>query len=199
MGSRSSREGSHQFHASWYVSVRVEILKCENGRVSSHTRMPGSSPVKVVVSLVRFFRTRNAVIHKWVSWDVIVGDIWVIYGFGGKCQVFVRRRDLKTGRVKKMHEAIYLINPIIELQIVLWIVIFISQLLRASWETVGSVLCTWNMDESEVKEKDRDNPAIGTISGFISIPLIYHTLTSTIKFWTPIKYIFSERRAWKRP
>ena len=64
------------------------------------------------------------------------------------------------GRVKKMYEAIYLINPVIELLIILRVIVIISQLLRASREAVGSVPHTWNMDESKVKEKDRDDPVV---------------------------------------
>ena len=67
------------------------------------------------------------------------------------------------GRVKKMHEAIYFIDPIIvELQIILQVVVVISQLLGALQEAVWSVPHTWNMDESKVKEKDRDDPAVDT-------------------------------------
>ena len=40
--------------------------------------------------------------------------------------------------------------------------------------------------------------ADGTMSGFNNIPLIYHTSTSTIRFWMPIRYIFSKCSAWKR-
>ena len=41
--------------------------------------------------------------------------------------------------------------------------------------------------------------AIGVISGFNNIPLIYLTSTSTIKFQMPIRYIFGKCSAWKRP
>ena len=64
------------------------------------------------------------------------------------------------GRVKKMHEAIYLIDPVIELWIILRVVFIISRLPRMSQEAVGSMPHTWNMDKSKVKEKDRDDPAI---------------------------------------
>ena len=101
-------------------------------------------------------------ICKWVSRNRVVGDIWFVYGFSGECRVFVGKSDLKTGRVKKMHEAIYPIDPIIKLRIILLVVVVISWLPRASQEAVGSVPRTWNMDEGKVKEKDRDrdNPAI---------------------------------------
>ena len=63
-------------------------------------------------------------------------------------------------RVKKVHEAIYLIDPVIKLQIIFRIIFFVSQLLRVSRETIGSMPHTWNVDESEVEEKDRDNPMV---------------------------------------
>ena len=116
--------------------------------------------VKAVVGLARFIRVRNTFVRKWVGRNRVVGDIQVIYGFRGECCVFVGRSNLKTGRVKKMHEAIYLIDPVIELWIILRVIVVISWLPRASREAVGSVLCTWNMDESKVKEKDRDDPTV---------------------------------------
>ena len=61
-----------------------------------------------------------------------------------------------------MHEAIYLIDPVIKLQIIFRIIFFFFQLLRVSGETIGSMLHTWNVDESEVEEKDRDNPGVDT-------------------------------------
>ena len=67
---------------------------------------------------------------------------------------FVGRSNLKMGRVKKMHEAIYLIDPVIKLQIILRVIVVISRLLRVSQEAVRSMPHTWNMDESKVKEKD---------------------------------------------
>ena len=88
--------------------------------------------VKAVVSLAQFIRVQNAFVRKWVSRNRVVGDIRVVYGLRGKCHVFVRRSNLKMGRVKKMHEAIYLIDPVIKLRIILQVVVVISRLLRVS-------------------------------------------------------------------
>ena len=61
-----------------------------------------------------------------------------------------------------MHEAVYLVNPIIEVWVICRIWVIIGRLPRMSRETIRSMLSTWNLNEGEVEEEYEYDPAIDT-------------------------------------
>ena len=54
-------------------------------------------------------------------------------------------------QVQKMHEAIYLVNPIIKVWVIHGIQVIIGMLPRTARETVRSMLSTWNVNKGEVE------------------------------------------------
>ena len=59
-----------------------------------------------------------------------------------------------------MHESIYLVNPIIKVQVICGISAVIGRLLRALGETIWSMLSTWDVNECKMEEEYGDNPVI---------------------------------------
>ena len=70
--------------------------------------------------------------------------------------------DALPERVKEVHKAIYLIDPIIKVQVICGVWVIIGRLLRMVRETVGSGSSTWNMNEGEVEKEYGYDPAIDT-------------------------------------
>ena len=65
-------------------------------------------------------------------------------------------------RVKEMHEAVHLVDPIVEVRVICRVRVVIGGLPRMARQTVGSMSGTWNVYEGEVEEEYGYNPAIDT-------------------------------------
>ena len=93
--------------------------------------------------------------------EKVVGRQWFVGdGVGDVCRGSSRTWDLWFERVEKMHKAIDLVNPIVELRVHRGFSIFISRLLWSSGEAIGAMLSTGDMNEGEVEQKDQDDPTI---------------------------------------
>ena len=112
---------------------------------------PFVNALQMVVSVAGSIRSGEKVVGQWWFVGDSVGDV---------CWGSSRTWNLRFEWVEKMHKPVDLVNPIVELQVLCGFSIFISRLLWSAGEAVGAMSSTGDMNESEVEQKDRDDPTI---------------------------------------
>ena len=116
-----------------------------------HGAEPSTDVVQMVVGSMGSIELGKQIICEQGLASRDIGEAIIIEGTGNICWGWFQTWNRQLQQVEKMHEPLYLVNPIIEVQVFHRFSIFIGRLFQWLGETIGAVLGTGDMNKSEVE------------------------------------------------